>query len=46
LAESSDEDLQRLSLYRLGLADGKLVSVRSSGADVAFARGDVERDLR
>ncbi len=46
LAESSEEDLQRLSLYHLDLANGKLVSVRSSGAEVAFARGDIERDLR
>ncbi len=46
LAESSEKDLESLSLYRLGLADGRLVAVRSSGTEVAFARGDVQRDLR
>jgi len=46
LAESSSEDLERLSLFRLDLHEGKLISVRVPGSDVAFARGDVEEDLR
>ena len=46
LAESSDEDLERLSLYRLQLDDGALVSHRMSGPDVSFARTQIENDLR
>jgi predicted ATP-dependent endonuclease of OLD family len=46
LAESSDEDLERLSLYRLQLEDGKLISVRMPGPEVAFSRQQVEDDLR
>jgi predicted ATPase len=46
LAESSDEDLERLSLYRLQLEDGRLISVRMPGPEVAFSRQQVEDDLR
>lgn len=46
LAESSDEDLERLSLYRLQLEDGGLQSHRMSGPEVAFSRTEIENDLR
>lgn len=46
LAESSPEDIDRLSLYRLQLTDGKLIAVSVPGRDVAFARGQIEEDLR
>lgn len=46
LAESSDEDLDRLSLYRLSLKDGVLWSRRMPGSEVAFSRGEIEKDLR
>ena len=46
LAESSDEDLDRPSLFRLSLKDGVLKSQRMPGSDVAFSRGEIEQDLR
>ncbi len=46
LAESKDEDLAKLSLYRLQLKDGVLQSSRLAGPDVAFARTTIEDDLR
>jgi len=46
VAESSEEDLERLSLFRLALEDGVLLSRRVPGAEVAFSRGVVEQDLR
>ena len=46
VAESSDEDLDKLSLYRLELEDGRLISVRVPGSEVAFSRTEVEKDLR
>jgi predicted ATPase len=46
LAESSDKDLARLSLYRLKLEDGVLKSSRLPGPDIAFARTEIEEDLR
>jgi len=46
LAESSSEDVERLSLFKLDLHEGKLISVRVPGSDVAFARGQIEEDLR
>jgi AAA15 family ATPase/GTPase len=46
LAESSEADLERLSLYRLELDNGRLISVRKPGPDIAFARGEIEEDLR
>lgn len=46
LAESSDQDLARLSLYRLQLEEGLLKSSRLPGSDIAFARTTIEDDLR
>lgn len=46
VAQSDESDLDKLSLFRLGLHEGKLISVRVPGKDVAFARGEIERDLR
>jgi len=46
LAQSDEEDLGRLSLYKLNLKDGELLSARRSGPDVRFAREEIERDLR
>ncbi len=47
LAESNDQDLEKLSLYRLALSeDGLLASTRIEGSDVAFARTEIENDLR
>lgn len=46
LGESSDADLAQLSLYRLQLQAGSLNSSRLSGPDVAFARTEIQDDLR
>jgi len=46
LAESTREDIDKLCLYRLELENGKLISVRVPGSEVAFARGEIEKDLR
>ncbi len=46
LAESSDQDLTRLSLYRLQLQAGVLKSSRLAGPDIAFSRTEIEDDLR
>jgi predicted ATPase len=46
LAESSAEDVEKLCLFRLELQDGKLISIRIPGSEVAFSRGAVETDLR
>ena len=46
LSACSDEDLKSLSLYRLLLQGGKLISSRLDGPDVAFARAQIEDDLR
>ncbi len=46
VAESSDKDLGRMSLYRLQLQEGILKHSRVAGADVAFERTTVEVDLR
>ncbi|NQU21683.1 MAG: AAA family ATPase [Candidatus Nealsonbacteria bacterium] len=46
LAESSDEDLERLALYRMELDDGRLISARMTGPEVAFSRFEIENDLR
>ncbi|HUT89080.1 MAG TPA: AAA family ATPase [Thermoguttaceae bacterium] len=46
LAESSDEDIEKLSLYRLELQDGLLISRRLPGSEVEFSRTEVEKDLR
>ncbi|MFH1921346.1 MAG: AAA family ATPase, partial [Planctomycetota bacterium] len=46
LAESSEEDVERLSLYRLQLENGLLISHRIPGSEVEFSRTEVEKDLR
>jgi energy-coupling factor transporter ATP-binding protein EcfA2 len=46
VAESSAEDLGQLSLYRLQLQQGILKTSRLAGPDVAFARTEIEDDLR
>lgn len=46
LAESSDKDLEDLSLYRLQLQAGNLKSSRLIGKDIALARTTIEDDLR
>jgi predicted ATPase len=46
LAESKDQDLGRLSLYRLQLQGGVLNSSRLPGPDIPFARSEIEDDLR
>lgn len=46
LAEAGPEDLERLSLYRVRLEDGELLSSRLAGEEVARARQEVEDDLR
>jgi hypothetical protein len=46
LAEANDEDVEKLSLYRLTLEDGRLIAVQSSGSQVAFCRSEIEEDPR
>jgi len=46
LAESSAADLEQLGLYRVQLQQGNLKSSRLAGPDVAFARSQIEDDLR
>ncbi len=46
LAEASSEDLEKLSIYRLGLDQGELRNVRIPGSEVAFLRTEIEDDLR
>jgi AAA15 family ATPase/GTPase len=46
LAEANEEDIERLSLYRLELEKGQLIAVRTSGPDVAIGRGEIAEDLR
>lgn len=46
LAEASDEDVGKLSLYRLELEDGLLISHGVPGPEVEFSRTQVEKDLR
>jgi hypothetical protein len=46
LLEATQDDLQHLSTYRLRLEDGVLVSSRFGGDQMAFARGQIEEDLR
>jgi energy-coupling factor transporter ATP-binding protein EcfA2 len=47
LAEvSSDEELEKLSVYRTKLVDGCLRTSRISGPDVAFSRVEIGDDLR
>jgi hypothetical protein len=46
LSESSDADLEQLSLYRLQLQQGSLKTSRLPGPQVAFARTEIQDDLR
>lgn len=46
LAECSAEDLTHVSLYRCQLEGGVLKSSRLPGAEVAFARSQIQDDLR
>ncbi len=46
LSVSLDKDLDNLSLYHLQLQDGSLKYSRLPGPDVAFARTEIEDDLR
>jgi energy-coupling factor transporter ATP-binding protein EcfA2 len=46
VGESSDADLAQLSLYRLQLQAGNLQSSRLPGPQVAFARTEIQDDLR
>jgi hypothetical protein len=46
VGESSDDDLKQLSLYRLQLQAGSLKSSRLPGPEVAFARTEIQDDLR
>jgi energy-coupling factor transporter ATP-binding protein EcfA2 len=46
LGESSDADLAEFSLYRLQLQAGSLKSSRLPGSEVAFARTEIQDDLR
>jgi predicted ATPase len=46
LAASDEKDLERLCVFRLKLDDGGLVSHRLAGKEVAFARKEIEDDLR
>ena len=46
LGASTPEDVEKLSVYRLLLQRGALKSSRLPGPEVAFARGQIEDDLR
>jgi energy-coupling factor transporter ATP-binding protein EcfA2 len=46
LLEATQDDLSCLSTYRLKLDDGVLASSRLDGEQMAFARGQIEEDLR
>jgi hypothetical protein len=46
LLEATQDDLPLLSTYRLKLDNGVLASSRLDGEQVAFARGQIEDDLR
>lgn len=46
LAEATEDDLEKLSLYRLELEDGRLISNQLPGSEVAFSRTEIEKDLR
>jgi hypothetical protein len=46
VSESSDRDLDYLSLYSVQLDKGYLKSFRMAGCDVAFARTQIQDDLR
>ena len=46
LSEASEEDLAQMALFNLRVDDGTLVSSRRAGDEMAFARQDLEKDLR
>jgi hypothetical protein len=46
VSESTDEELNLLSLYSMQLEDGTLMLFRKAGPDVAFARTQIQDDLR
>ena len=46
LAEATDEDIEKLSLYRTQLKDGTLMTSRLAGQEVIVARCEIEDDLR
>ncbi len=46
LSESTGKDIETLTMYRLRLEDGNLISHRIPGKEVAFSRTEVEKDLR
>ena len=46
LSDATDADLNKLSVFRLNLKEGTLVSHRLSGPDVVRARHEIEDDLR
>jgi predicted ATPase len=43
---ASNDDLARLSLHRVQLADGELLTSRLAGDDVSLARFEIASDLR
>ena len=45
-AHENHEELNKLSVYRVQLEEGLLKSHRLAGSDVAFARTQIENDLR
>ena len=46
LAASTEDDLQRMAIYRVQLDNGVLKTTRRAGPDAAFARAEIEDDLR
>lgn len=46
VGEASDEDLERIAVYRVQLEDGVLKSSRLQGTEAAFALAQIDDDLR
>lgn len=46
LMESSEDDLEKLAVYRMQLEEGVLRSCRLSGSEVKFSRNQINDDLR
>lgn len=46
LTQASEEDLKQIAVFRVQLEDGVLKSSRLPGPDAAFARSQIEEDLR
>jgi AAA15 family ATPase/GTPase len=46
IGEAGEKNLSLLSLYRLQLLDGTLKSSRLTGSEIAFARNQIQDDLR